>query len=216
MRYALAGVSGHNGSGMDPLPLTAAPAAPAERADAARNRRRILCAAAELFEERGVEHVSMDDVAERAGVGKGTLYRRFGDKAGLALALLDEDDRRLQEGMIRGEPPLGPGAPPRERLHAFGEAYLDLLERHSGLLAVAADHGGLRASPPWQLYRTHVTLLLGDAAPDADAELGAQLLLDTLHPGAYRFRREQGVAQDRLARGWRHLVDGWLAAARAE
>jgi AcrR family transcriptional regulator len=201
---------------VDPLPLTADPAAPVERADAARNRRRILCAAAELFEERGVDCVSMDDVAERAGVGKGTLYRRFGDKAGLALALLDEDDRRLQEGMIRGEAPLGPGAAPRERLHAFGEAYLDLLERHSGLLAVAADHGGLRDSPPWQLYRTHVTLLLSEAAPDADADLGAQLLLDTLHPAAYRFRRDQGIGPDRLVAGWRRLVDGWLAAAAAQ
>jgi AcrR family transcriptional regulator len=198
---------------MDPRPLTVGPAAPAERADAARNRRRILSAAAELFEERGVDRVSMDDVAERAGVGKGTLYRRFGDKAGLALAMLDEDDRRLQEDMIRGAAPLGPGAPPRERLHAFGEAYLDLLARHSGLLAMAADHGGLRASPPWQLYRTHLALLLAEAAPGTDAELGAQLLLDTLHPCAYRFRREQGMEPERLAAGWRALVDGWLAAA---
>lgn len=216
MRHTRSRGNGHTVRGMDPLPLTVEPAAPVERADAARNRRRILCAAAELFEERGVDHVSMDDVAERAGVGKGTLYRRFGDKAGLALALLDEDDRRLQEDMIRGDAPLGPGAPPRDRLHAFGEAYLELLARHSALLAMAADHGGLRDSPPWQLYRTHVSLLLSEAAPGADADLGAQLLLDTLHPCAYRYRRDQGIEPERLAAGWRQLVDGWLAAARAE
>lgn len=208
--------SGQNGSIMDPLPLTAAPAAPVERADAARNRERILCAAARLFTERGAEHVSMDDVAEEAGVGKGTLYRRFGDKAGLALALLDEDDRRLQEAMIRGEAPLGPGAPARERLHAFGEAYLELLDRHSGLLAVAAEGGGLKGSPPWQLYRTHLVVLLSDATPDGDAELGAELLLDALNPASYRFRRAQGFEQARLARGWRMLVDGWIAASTGE
>jgi AcrR family transcriptional regulator len=198
---------------MEPLPLTAAPAAPPERADAARNRLRILAAASELFAEQGVAHVSMDDIACRAGVGKGTLYRRFGDKAGLALALLDEDDRVLQERMIRGEPPLGPGVPARDRLHAFGEGYLDLLDRHGELLAVAAESGGLKASSPWQVYRTHLVLLLSEATPDGDAELGAELLLDALNPGSYRFRREQGFDQARLVRGWRQLVDGWISAA---
>lgn len=209
-------VSGQNGFFVKPLPLTSVPAAPVERADAARNRERILCAAARLFAERGAEHVSMDDVAELAGVGKGTLYRRFGDKAGLALSLLDEDDRRLQEAMIRGESPLGPGGggiPARERLHAFGEAYLELLDRHSGLLAVAAEGGGLKSSPPWQLYRTHLVVLLSEATPDGDAELGAELLLDALNPASYRFRREQGFDEARLARGWRMLVDGWLSAS---
>src|SRR6185312_10778811 len=57
----------------------AASAAPIERADAARNRRKVLAAAEGLFATRGVAAVSMDDVAAAAGVGKGTLYRRFGD-----------------------------------------------------------------------------------------------------------------------------------------
>ena len=70
---------------------------PRERADAARNRLRILEAAAGLVDERGIEHVSMEDVACAAGVGTGTLYRRFGDRAGLALALLDEHTREFQD-----------------------------------------------------------------------------------------------------------------------
>ena len=57
------------------------------RADAERNRRRILDAAAELFAERGL-HVSLDEVAERAGVGVGTVYRRFADREALVDALL--------------------------------------------------------------------------------------------------------------------------------
>jgi AcrR family transcriptional regulator len=100
---------------------------PHERADAARNRRRILAAAAELVDERGIGRVSMDDVARAACVGTGTLYRRFGDRAGLALALLDEHTREFQDALIAGPPPLGPGAPAAERLRAFGEGYLDLL-----------------------------------------------------------------------------------------
>jgi AcrR family transcriptional regulator len=57
------------------------------RADAERNRLRILDAAAELFAERGLQ-VSLDEVAERAGVGVGTVYRRFADREALVDALL--------------------------------------------------------------------------------------------------------------------------------
>lgn len=59
------------------------------RADAERNRRRILDAAAELFAERGLQ-LSLDEVAERAAVGVGTVYRRFADREALIDALLQE------------------------------------------------------------------------------------------------------------------------------
>src|SRR5687768_9766061 len=106
---------------------------PRERADAARNRAAVLAAAADLFRRHGVEAVSMDAVAAAAGVGKGTLFRRFGDKAGLAVALLDERERELQEAILSGPPPLGPGAPAAERLLAFVDAYLDYLLAHVAL-----------------------------------------------------------------------------------
>src|SRR4051812_19406247 len=89
---------------------------PRERADAARNRERILAAAGELVSECGIERVSMEAVARAACVGPGTLYRRFGDRAGLAFALLDQQTRDFQNALIAGPPPLGPGASPRERL----------------------------------------------------------------------------------------------------
>src|SRR3954470_10656937 len=119
-----------------------------ERADAARNRAKILAAAERLIGERGLANVSMDDVAREACVGKGTLYRRFGDRASLALALLDEHERDLQESLPRGEPPLGPGASPRERLHAFGEAYLDVLDTHHALL-LEAERGPRHSAAPY-------------------------------------------------------------------
>src|SRR4051795_5538387 len=101
-----------------------------ERSDAVRNRRRILSAAERLFAERGVDCVSMDAIAAEAEVGKGTLFRRFGDRASLMRALLDERESAFQESLIRGEPPLGPGAPPAERIIAFGCALLDMIELH--------------------------------------------------------------------------------------
>src|SRR5215471_16724136 len=75
-----------------PLELLRTPP-PRERADAARNRAAVLQAAARLFAEHGVAAVSMDQVAAAAGVGKGMVFRRFGDKSGLAAALLDARER---------------------------------------------------------------------------------------------------------------------------
>ena len=63
------------------LPLLGAPS---ERADARRNRRRILEATAALVAERGLGGVTMEEVARRAGVAKGTVFHRFRNRAGLA------------------------------------------------------------------------------------------------------------------------------------
>jgi AcrR family transcriptional regulator len=187
-----------------PLALAGAPAR--ERADAARNRRRILAAAEALVAERGIEKVSMEDVACAAGVGTGTLYRRFGDRAGLALALLDESTRGFQDALIAGPPPLGPGAPAADRLRAFGEGYFDLLERHADLLVVAVAPGR-GADGPAVFFATHLAILLRDAAPHLDAEFTARALLAMLAPGEYvHARRRLGWSRERLAEGWRGVV----------
>ena len=71
-------------TGRDPEPY-AAPVRPLRR-DAARNRQRVLKAASEVFTERGLD-VSLDEVARHAGVGVGTVYRRFRTKEELVEAL---------------------------------------------------------------------------------------------------------------------------------
>jgi AcrR family transcriptional regulator len=194
-----------------PLPIADLAQAPHERADAARNRQRILAAAAGLVAERGIEHVSMDDVARAACVGTGTLYRRFGDRAGLALALLDDHTRAFQDALISGPPPLGPGVAAMDRLHAFGDGYLDLLERHADILAVAVP---LTRGPsgPDQLNATHLTILLREAAPSVDPEFTAWALLATLHPSRHlQARNGLGWSVDRLRAGWHALVDALCA-----
>jgi AcrR family transcriptional regulator len=179
----------------------------AERADAVRNRERILCAAQRLFAERGASCVSMDDIAEAAGVGKGTLFRRFGSRAALALAVLSERESAFQEGFIRGEPPLGPGASAAERLIAFGEARMDLLSDHAEVLA-AAEVGPARfISPPYAVYRLHMTLLLREADPDCDAEYLAEALLACLGVDYFLYLREaRGMPLERVKAGWGELV----------
>jgi AcrR family transcriptional regulator len=196
------------------LPL-APPAAPlTERADAARNREKILAAAAALVGEHGIEAVSMDDVARAACVGTGTLYRRFGDRAGLALALLDEQTRVFQDALIAGPPPLGPGAAARERLLAFGSAYIDLLERHAGLL-VEAVPSGREGSGPYELYATHLAILLREAAPHLDAEYTAHALLAVLGPGHHvLWRRGFEWSAERCLAGWHSLVEALVAPLR--
>ena len=106
----------------------------------------------------------MDAIAAAAGVGKGTVFRRFGDRAGLMRALLNEHETAFQESVIRGEPPLGPGAPPVDRLVAFGRARFELLERHGLMIAAAeaSERGDARFDcPVYVFYRSHI----GDARP---------------------------------------------------
>ena len=187
------------------LPLIAED--PAERADAARNRERILCVARRLFSERGAGCVSMDEVAQAACVGKGTLFRRFGSRASLAAAVLSERERALQEHIIRGEPPLGPGAPPRERLIAFGEAMLDTLQTHSELMLVAETGSARFAHPAHDAHRLHITLLLREADPECDAEMLAETLLAALGADFYRYLRDaREMPIRRLKAGWEDLI----------
>ncbi|OLZ48608.1 TetR/AcrR family transcriptional regulator [Amycolatopsis keratiniphila] len=140
-----------------------------ERSDAARNRAKILKAAEELFAARPAADVTMEDIAKAAGVGRATLYRRYPDRSAIAVALLDEHERELQERLLTGPPPLGPGAPPAERLAAFYAAMTGLLARHAHLvLGTEVGHSRFTTGP-YRLWRTHVRHLAEQAsAPDPD------------------------------------------------
>lgn len=178
------------------------------RADAARNREKVLAAAEKLFAEHGPSCVSMDAVAAEAGVGKGTLFRGFGDRSGLVLALLTEQERRLQEDLIRGPAPLGPGAPPVERLIAFGARLFEHYAQHGELIAAAESKVDLRyRSAPFNFYRTHVQLLVREAAPDRDWEYLSDVLMASLRADHLHYLRTiRGMSEERLAAGWADLV----------
>jgi AcrR family transcriptional regulator len=192
-----------------PLELPLADAEQRVRADAERNREKVLCAARELFDERGVENVSMDAIAAAAGVGKGTLFRGFGDRAGLAQALLAERTRQLQDDAIRGPAPLGPGAPARERLKALAAAQYRLLEEHADLVAAAEHNSRARfQSGPEQFLRLHASLLVREADPAIDAEPITEFLLAPLSAEVFVYwRRVREFELDRIIAAYDELVD---------
>jgi AcrR family transcriptional regulator len=196
------------------LPVASVPQAPAERADAARNRERILAVASELVDEHGIEAISIQEIAKSAGVGAGTIYRRFGDRAGLVVALLDEETRELQDDVLRGPPPLGPGAPPVERLKAFGSRYLELVDKHSHLFR-AAEGLPEERNGPTAFVLTHITVLLRQADPDLDAEHMARILVAAFSGRSVVHWREQlGWPLERVKDGWNTLVDALTSRQR--
>jgi AcrR family transcriptional regulator len=101
----------------------------AERADAAPQPAAPAGTSREIIAGQGADKLTMDGLAERAGLGKGTVFRRFGTRAGIFAALLDDDERDFQEQVLSGPPPLGPGAP-LGRLIAYGRARIDFLIAH--------------------------------------------------------------------------------------
>lgn len=197
----------YDGAVPEPIELPLAPEVRAERIDAARNREAILEAAQRLLSAQGTESITMDKLACEAGVGKGTLFRRFGDRAGLFHALLDETERRLQEGFIRGPAPLGPGAPPADRLVAFGCALLALTaERGDLMLAAQPLERGVRyRGPVYAAYRAHViSLLHGLRCPHE--EYLADLLLAALEPELVLHQLSRGMQLAELDQAWEQLV----------
>ncbi|MGI8780176.1 MAG: TetR/AcrR family transcriptional regulator [Solirubrobacteraceae bacterium] len=195
-----------------PLPMQGGWRPQRELAD--RNERAVLDAAVRLFAERGVGAVDVREIARTAGVGVGTVYRRFGDKANLLAAVIGDGERDLQDAMLRGEPPLGPGAAPAERLEAFLTALSEFTDANLDvLLAAQASAPGARLRVgAHQAWRLHLSVLLGELRPGstaADAGWLAEALLAPLAADLYASqRREQGISPERLLRNLLDLARG--------
>jgi AcrR family transcriptional regulator len=174
-----------------------------ERADAARNRRRILEAARRLTDRKGATAITLEEVAAEAGVGRATLFRRFPDRAALLLALLDEHERKLQDQILEGNPPLGPGAAPSVRLRAFAETLLELTLEHRELLLASETTAPLARmrTGAYAVWHLHLAGLLRDLRPDDDAYVLADLML-----GLYDAQLQTFLAEERDSDAVRRLV----------
>lgn len=188
-----------------------------ERSDAARNRRRVLETARDLFAREGATQVTMEEIAHESGVGKGTLYRKFPHKGLLCQALLDEPTRELQGEVMRRlaeprESPLGKLDWFLDRTVRFTEENLELLYGGQECLSGAERLNHLDHPANDWLRWTILTLLRqaiqeGELDGERDAEYLADALLAPLDVDRYyRQRRLQGLPVERISAGLRSLV----------
>lgn len=188
-----------------------------ERADAAANRALILETAERLFAAQGVGNVSMADIAAAAGVGKGTLYRRFANKAELCLALMDTQMKDFQDGiMARLRQMALQNVSFLEQLGHFLEAFVLFADIHLPLLCEVQREGLLgqdTVNHPYIWRYLTVKGLLDAAArtheiaPDLDTAFLAEALLAPTHPDLFNYQRNRrGYSLDRISTGLRTLV----------
>jgi AcrR family transcriptional regulator len=195
-----------------------------ERADAARNRRAILAATERLLASHRPQDISMEQVAAAAGVGKGTVFHRFGNRNGLMYALMVQRAQALQEAVTAGPPPLGPGAPDRDRLLAFLDAIVAVVSRNKSLMAELAHTAGTPPPPAkhhvsdergqhpvYVFWHGHISGLIAAQRPDADSTLIAHIMLGALHSEPI-LGELASSGPDRLAAALRALATAVLDA----
>jgi AcrR family transcriptional regulator len=194
-------------------PVVSWGAPPAERTDAARNRRHLLAVAREMLAEHGPDKLTMDALAERAGLGKGTVFRRFGTRAGIFAALLNDDEQAFQQEVLAGPPPLGPGAAPVDRLIAYGRARTAFLIEHCDIARAALDgHQPIPAGSQSPLSQMHIRMLLRQMSLDAaDLNMLAVQLTAALDGPPLLYLSASDLtaapqAAERIARSWQDLV----------
>jgi AcrR family transcriptional regulator len=198
-----------------------------ERADAAANRQYILAAARQLFDQHGVEQVTMDEIARAAGVGKGTLYRRYPDKAALCVALMDacfvEFERAALDEISRTDGTRSA----IDQLHAFLARLIDWTEAHTPWLGVIADQssdsrrGAGRCGPIYGWLHGVVAYLLNQATATGEAQIDdtvyvADVILSAVDVDLYVFQRhERQYSPDQIRAGLHQLVESLRNHARA-
>jgi AcrR family transcriptional regulator len=163
-----------------------------ERRDAAENRKRILDAAIKLFEQHGVEQVSMNQIAMEAQIGSGTLYRRYRNKSDLCLDLIKDNIALLFED-IEVYLKEHQTAPPRERLKGVLSLFMSFRDKKLQLLA-GVEEGALAGSH--FLFNLHeiIVQLLDEMKTDEQTEpntvFKADMLFVALRSDSYVFQRD--------------------------
>ena len=131
-----------------------------------------------------------------------------------ANALIDDDMRRFQDAFLRGSPPLGPGAPPADRLRAFVLGLLSL-QVEKLPFALAAFAGGVNPAAVAQPLLIHAAALISELDGDLDPMITAVLLLAAVSPPAIVRAQALGATPEQLEQSTRALLHGLLAPALA-
>jgi AcrR family transcriptional regulator len=178
------------------------------RADARRNHRLVLETAARLFAEHGVEDVSMTQIAQEAGVGKGTLYRNFANKLALCYALLDQEQRDLQEATLR-RLRQHPNTPQDNLQWFLKQAVLFVLRNEDLLHAGVEDDQAVALNVSAHLWwRKTISNLLSQMQLERDISYISDVLYVMLHVSTIRFQRHA------LDYSSEQIINGLLESAR--
>ncbi|MBO7744830.1 TetR/AcrR family transcriptional regulator [Paenibacillus sp. MWE-103] len=191
-----------------------------ERKDAARHRELILDTASQLFLEHGVEGVSMHQIAKSAGVGQGTLYRRYSSKAELCLELMADSFRRFK-GEIGQYFEQAAGAPVRERLAGFLDRILGYIEREIDWLNAIKpsawcqeDQTNVYQAEPFVYVVDTLKALLDEAAdkgeaPAGDAEFAAFTIAASFNPSNFYYLiKDRGLSIEEIKAKYIRFYDG--------
>jgi AcrR family transcriptional regulator len=195
------------------------------RRDAAEHRRRVLDAARKLFAEQGVEATSMVEIARVAGVGQGTLYRRFAHKGALCIALMDDNWRAFRAEVESrfsdtGEPALAQIAFLLDRLIRFNEGNGPLLAAVQSAVWSGRQPES-DESPVYGWLREQATAILergmarGEIAP-IDVECCVDYVLAPLAIDLYTYQRGRGMKPERIDAAVRQLLFDGLRHAPDE
>lgn len=197
-----------------------------ERRDAAANRQLILAAARRLFAAQGVDATSMEEIGRAAGVGQGTLYRRFAHKGELCEALLNEDLAQFDQRVEAVLEQTGGQHSPLGQLEWLLTEYVAIMQQHIPLLAVIheAATGARRTtfyqSPLYRWMHERIAGLLRAAvaageAVELDDIFTADAILAAVASPLFSFQQaERGFTTERILAGARRLFIEGLRAPR--
>ena len=187
-----------------------------ERRDAAENRQRILETARQLFAESGVENVTMHQIAKAAGIGQGTLYRRYINKGDLCFALLRASFAEMRDEVDQS---LAKTVDSQSRLAQLDDLLrrlVNFIESQIPLIGVMEAADGAKRKSPFRnpLYEwAHQTVsrLLQEAIAQAeilplDPIYTADALLAALNAEMYLFQRtDRGFTPEQILQGIRWI-----------
>ena len=194
-----------------------------ERRDVREHRQAILSAARALFAEKGVDAVSMHQIARAAGVGQGTLYRRYAHKGLLCLGLLEEGMQTFQEEVQVYLEQAGTSLLILEQLTAVFTQLIRFNEDNAPLLGAMTDAacGNRRTDSfrsPFYLWLRQVVYMLLQQAVERkeiavpDLEYTVDVLLAPLAIDFYLYQRHVlGFTQERIVAGIQRIVMQGLA-----